>query len=170
MLTEKLQAGLRILFIGFNPSLRSYERGFNYAGRGNRFYQVLFQAGLTARLYSPEESGLLTSHYGYGFTNIVARPTRRADELRPQEYKEGAVILRQKLALYRPQIACYVGKGVYMAFAMRRNPTIGWGFADKSQVEGVRDFVGPATSGLVRMTLSEQVAIYRTLTRELQAC
>lgn len=88
MITEKLIPGLRVLFIGFNPSLTSYERGFNYAGRNNRFYRILYETGLTERLFRPEESPELLQ-YGYGFTNIVARPTRRADEIRPEEYRKG---------------------------------------------------------------------------------
>ncbi|MCY0875992.1 MAG: mismatch-specific DNA-glycosylase [Firmicutes bacterium] len=163
MLTEKLRHDLRILFIGFNPSLRSFARGYNFAGRANRFYRVLHLCGLTKRLYQPEESFSLLDDYGFGFTNIVARPTLRADELSRDEYRAGAVILRAKLEHYRPRIACFVGKGVYVAFAGAKSAGAHWGFAASSQVAGVRDFVGPSTSGLVRMTLAEQVSIYQAL-------
>jgi len=163
MLTEKLVPGLRILFIGFNPSLRSYERGFNYAGRSNRFYKVLYLANLTRRLYTPEESFSLVEDYGYGFTNIVARPSRSASELTKQEYREGALQLRAKLEQYRPQCACYVGRGVYTAFAGTAGLRRTWGFAPVDQVQGIRDFVAPSTSGLVRMKMAEQVSIYAQL-------
>lgn len=162
MITEKLTKGLRVIFIGFNPSLTSYERGFNYAGRNNRFYRILYEAGLTDRLFRPEESPELFA-YGYGFTNIVTRPTRRADEIRPEEYREGRQVLREKLQHYQPYIACYVGKGVYTQFSRRRGSDVPWGLQQNDCVEGVRDFVGPSSSGLVRMKLAEQVAIYRRL-------
>lgn len=166
MITEKLIHGMRVLYIGYNPSLRSYERGFNYAGRNNRFYTILFQSGLTKRLYTPEESPLLLDDYGFGFTNIVARPTQRADELTKQEYADGRGILLEKLIRYRPEFACYVGKGVYEQFA-RPKKNAQWGFQPLDRVEGIKDFVAPSTSGLVRMKLLEQVGIYAELARRI---
>ena len=85
MITEKLRPGLTILFIGFNPSLSSHDRGYNYAGKG------VYQACIGKRLSVP------------------------------------------------------------------------WGFAVQNIVSGVRDFIAPATSGLVRMRIEEQTAIFRML-------
>jgi TDG/mug DNA glycosylase family protein len=166
LIQEKLRAGLRVIFVGFNPSITSHERGLNYAGRNNRFYRILYESGLTARLYTPEESPHLLEDYGYGFTNLVARPTKRADELTAEEYREGARILREKLKQYRPRVACYVGKGVYERYSGRRK--VQWGFQAEPVLEGVMDFVGPSSSGLVRMTLAEQVSIYAELTKFMQ--
>lgn len=162
MLTERLVPGLRVLFVGYNPSLTSFERGFNYAGKSNRFYRILFDSGLTDELHPPEESPMFVERYRYGFTNIVARPTKRADELTKEDYQAGRLILLDKLQQYRPDIACYVGKGVYTAFARAKGP-VQWGPQPNSQVPGVRDFVAPSSSGLVRMKLAEQVAVYAEL-------
>lgn len=167
LITEKLIDSMRVLFIGYNPSLRSYERGFNYAGKNNRFYTILFQSGLTRRLYTPEESPMLLEDYGYGFTNIVARPTKRADELTKAEYATGRAILFEKLSAYRPRFACFVGKGVYEQFAKPKKNS-DWGFQPRNTVESVTDFVAPSTSGLVRMKMREQVDIYAELARKLQ--
>lgn len=41
-----------------------------------------------------------------------------------------------------------------------------WGFQDEPVVEGVRDFVAPSSSGLVRMKLEEIVSIYAQLARQ----
>lgn len=161
MITERLTEGLRVIFIGFNPSIRSHELGFNYSGKNNRFYTILHQSGLTERFYAPSESPNLLNDYGYGFTNIVARPTKRADELTREEYAEGRIILRAKLEQYSPKVACFVGKGVYQQFTKRSN--VLWGFQVQEFVPGVREFVGPSTSGLVRMKLAEQVTIYQEL-------
>lgn len=166
MITEKLQPGLKVIFIGFNPSLTSYARGYNYAGRNNRFYRILYETGLTDRLYRPEESPHLID-VGYGFTNIVSRPTKQAADIRPEEYDVGRRLLREKLAQFRPTVACFVGKGVYTQFARKRGSDVLWGFQREGVVAGVRDFVGPSSSGLVRMKLAEQVAIYAELARFL---
>lgn len=159
---DRLKHGLRVIFVGFNPSLTSHKTGFNYAGRNNRFYRILHEIGLTDHLYRPDESPQLIEH-GYGFTNIVSRPTKAAAEIRADEYEQGRVVLRQTLSYYQPQIACYVGKGVYEQFAKRRGSDIPWGRQKQSCVDGVIDFVGPSSSGLVRMTLAEQVTIYQEL-------
>jgi len=154
---DSLDVGLKVVFVGFNPSLRSAEFGFNYAGHSNRFWRILYEAGLTESLCRPEDGPSLLA-IGYGFTNIVQRPTRAAAELTSEEYALGRVVLLEKLARYRPRIACYVGKGVYQK-AARRN--VSWGQQEISIVNGVIDYVTPSSSGLVRMRLEEQVAIYR---------
>ncbi|GMA51231.1 G/U mismatch-specific DNA glycosylase [Alicyclobacillus contaminans] len=161
-ITERLQRGLTVLFIGFNPSPASYQRGFNYAGRNNRFYRVLYGSGLTPRLYAPEESPQLLDEFGYGFTNLVDRPTRTAAEITSAEYAEGRARLLEKMRLYQPKFACYVGKGVYEHTAQPKR-SVPWGIQEVGLIPGITDFVAPSTSGLVRMTLDEQIHIYREL-------
>jgi double-stranded uracil-DNA glycosylase len=162
---DSVAPGLRILFIGYNPSLTSGAVGHNYAGRGNRFWKLLHGAGLTARQMAPTEDRDLV-RVGYGFTNIVARPTRRADEITREEYAEGRVILRDLLQKSRPQIACFVGKGVYEQYlgsVAARGRVIQWGEQPVQSVEGVVDFVAPSSSGLVRMPYEGILAIYKQL-------
>jgi double-stranded uracil-DNA glycosylase len=157
---DHLRAGLDILFVGFNPSLRSGETGHHYANPSNRFWKLLYLSGLTAWQYSPDEDSALLE-LGFGFTNIVARPTKTAEEIEPAEYEEGRELLRQKISDHRPRIVCYVGKGVYEEFSGRRQ--IRWGVQQQSVVSGVIDFVAPSSSGLVRMKVEEIVSIFRQL-------
>lgn len=159
---DHLDHGLQIVFIGFNPSIRSGEVGHHYANPRNNFWRILHQSGLTPRLYDASEDGELLK-LGYGFTNIVARPTRGIDDITREEYNEGRELLRSKLELYRPQVACFVGKGVYTEFSRRKK--VDWGFqGDVSPtVDGVREFVAPSSSGLVRMPMDEIIGIYSRL-------
>ena len=53
--SDLLEPGLKLLFCGYNPSLRSGQTGYHYAHPGNRFWHVLVAAGITERLYAPEE-------------------------------------------------------------------------------------------------------------------
>lgn len=161
---DHLDHGLSVLFIGFNPSLQSGEVGHHYANPRNNFWRILYHAGLTPRLYDATEDGELL-RIGYGFTNIVARPTRGAENITREEYNEGRDILRSKLSLYLPQVACYVGKGVYTELSRRTQ--VEWGFQEESVVDGVQDFVAPSSSGLVRMPMSEIVGIYKQLNETL---
>lgn len=162
---DHLDYGLSILFIGFNPSLRSGETGHHYANPRNNFYRILYRAGLTPRLYeATEDQDLLKM--GYGFTNIVARPTRGIDDIDRSEYAEGRKILRAKLRKYRPKVACFVGKGVYTEYSQKSK--VDWGFQPDPVIPEIHEFVAPSSSGLVRMPMEEIVGIYRQLAEYLQ--
>ncbi|MCG7408899.1 mismatch-specific DNA-glycosylase [Paenibacillus sp. ACRRX] len=156
---DHIQQGLKVLFVGFNPSLRSGETGHHYANPRNRFWTILYRSGLTDRLYHADEDQDLIA-LGYGFTNIVSRPTRTAAEISTEEYAAGRINLLRKITLYRPQVVCFVGKGVYHAFSSKDAV---WGYQSEPIVEGTAAFVAPSSSGLVRMKLEEIVDIYRQL-------
>lgn len=159
-LPDHLVPGLQVLFVGYNPSLRSSEAGHHFASPSNRFWKILHQAGITPRLYTALEDYRLPE-LGYGLTNIVARPTRAAAEIGPVEYQIGRQELYAKIDLFRPRAVCFVGKGVYLAYA--EQTAAPWGFQEKEAIAGVRDFVAPSSSGLVRMNFNQVVDIYRML-------
>ncbi len=159
---DRIKENLKILFVGFNPSIRSSETGHHFANPNNRFWRILFEAGLTPRKFAASEDDLLLE-LGFGITNIVARPTKAADEITKEEYKQGREILKQKIARMKPKIVCYVGKGVYLNFSGRK--TAPWGIQEKAVVAGTIDFVAPSSSGLVRMKLEDMVAIYQELAK-----
>lgn len=158
--SDVIAPNLKILFIGFNPGVRSAETGHHFAGHSNRFWKLLFAAGLTPRQLSPEEDMTLPQ-YGFGITNIVARPSRTAAEITREEYLAGREILRRKLSFYKPAIACYAGIGVYREFAVVKN--LRCGLQPQSVVAEVRDFVVPSPSGLNRTTFAEQLVFYQDL-------
>ena len=160
MASDLLVPGLRLVFCGYNPSLASGSSGHHYAHPGNRFWRVLFASGLTDRLYAPEEDERLLD-LGIGFTNLVPRPTRRADELTREEIRAGAEALRVKLERFRPRVVAYTGIGVYKWF--RATSKAGWGVQEDAAVAGVTDVVLPSPSGLNRMRFEELVAHYRVL-------
>ena len=162
MARDLLRPGLKLLFCGYNPSLRSGLTGHHYAHPGNRFWRVLHAAGITQSLYTPEEDAALFEH-GIGFTNLCPRPTRRADELSREEIRAGAEALRATLERLRPAAVAYTGIGVYKWF--RGTSKVGWGEQPEPAVPGVADIVVPSPSGLNRMSFDELVDHYRALTR-----
>lgn len=157
---------LNILFIGFNPGLRSAATGHHFAGYSNKFWKLLAAAGLTPCQFRPEEDRNLLA-VGLGITNIVARPSRAAAEITRAEYQAGKEILTAKLRRYSPRIACFAGVGVYKALAGRAK--IKCGQQPVQTVAGVIDFVVPSPSGLTRIVFAEQLAYYQELAR-LLAC
>jgi double-stranded uracil-DNA glycosylase len=159
-ITDLLRPGLKLVFCGYNPSPTSARTGHHYAHPGNRFWRVLYAAGITERLYAPAEGPSLLDR-GIGFTNIVARPTRRADELSRDEIRAGAAALREKLERLQPNAVAYTGIGVYQW--LRGTSKVTWGVQADSAVPGVTDIVIPSPSGLNRMLFDELVEHYRAV-------
>ncbi|WP_139186915.1 G/U mismatch-specific DNA glycosylase [Sediminibacillus halophilus] len=156
---DHLRKHLKVLFVGFNPSIRSSETGHHYANPNNRFWTILYRSGLTpVKLSAQEDARLL--EYGYGLTNIVQRPTKEAADITKAEYQRGRLELLNKISYYQPNVVCFVGKGVYQEFSQKRQ--ISWGMQDNS-VSSRYEFVAPSSSGLVRMKLDEITAIYQKL-------
>lgn len=160
MASDLLRPGLALVFCGYNPSLTSGRSGHHYAHPGNRFWRVLHAAGITDRIYAPEEDARMPD-LGIGFTNLCSRPTRRADELTREEIRAGAAELRGKLERFRPAAVAYTGIGVYRWF--RERSKAGWGVQEDVAVPGVTDVVVPSPSGLNRMRLEELVGHYESL-------
>jgi double-stranded uracil-DNA glycosylase len=159
---DHIKENLKILFVGFNPSIRSSETGHHFANPNNRFWRILYEAGLTPRRFDAAEDAKLLE-LGMGITNIVARPTKAADEITKGEYKDGQEILRKKIELMKPQVVCFVGKGVYQEYSgLKKVP---WGRQEEAVVPGTIDFVAPSSSGLVRMKVEDIVEIYKGLVK-----
>jgi double-stranded uracil-DNA glycosylase len=139
-----LGPGLRVLFVGINPSLRSAEVGHHFARPGNRFWPTLHAAGFTPRRLAPEEDGLLLS-FGIGVTNIAERPTRAADELSRAELRAGAATLEAVVARDAPRLLAVVGLGAYRTAFER--PRAAWGLQSET-VGGRPVWILPNPSGL----------------------
>lgn len=112
MVPDVVAEDLRVLFCGINPGLMSEATGHHFARPGNRFWPVLHLSGFTPRLLAPaEQEELLT--YGLGITNVVARPSARADEIGDEEFREGGRLLLDKVTRLRPRWLAVVGITAY---------------------------------------------------------
>lgn len=160
-LPDYLGPGLKIIFIGFNPGERSAQTGHYYGHTGNRFWWLLWQSGLTDRLVKPEEDHTLPEQYGYGLTDLVARPSKSSGDLAGWELREGRQAILDKLLRYRPRVACYNGKGVYTAVSGGVKPA--YGLQSASLTDGVLDFVTASPSGRSREPLTSKLALSRDL-------
>ena len=113
-LKDRIRPGLRVLFVGINPGVRSAQTGHHFAGFSNRFWKLLFEAGLVPdRLTCEQDVRLL--EFGYGITNLVARPSPGIDTLSPSEYVAGWAALERKIRRYRPQVVALVGVTLWRA-------------------------------------------------------
>lgn len=143
-LPDRLRPGVRVLFVGINPGLRSAAIGHHFAGYSNRFWKLLYDARLVPRALTCEEDVRLPE-WGYGLTNLVARPSRGMDDLKPAEFQAGRTRLLAKVRRYRPRVVALVGVTVYRALFPNAGP-IRMGLQAES-LAGAHVFVLPNPSG-----------------------
>ena len=107
-LPDYLVPGLSILFVGINPGLRSAEVGHHFAGPSNRFWKLLFDAGLIPFPMTYQDDWQLPE-FGYGLTNLIARPTAGVQDLGKQDFLEGHQALLTKITTYQPRLVALLG-------------------------------------------------------------
>jgi TDG/mug DNA glycosylase family protein len=144
-LRDVVAPGLRALFVGINPGLRSAALGHHFAGKGNPFWRLLHASELVDRpIGFTEERQLLD--YGLGITNVCPRSSRSAAELTRAELAAGARRLEKLVRRLRPGAVVFVGLTIYQQI-FGREATPGAG-AKPQTFGGAPVFVVPNPSGL----------------------
>jgi TDG/mug DNA glycosylase family protein len=144
IVTDLIAPGLKVLLVGINPGLYSGATGYHFARPGNRFWPALHLAGITPRRLQPSEEEELLA-LGYGITAMVRRATATAQELKPEEYREGARQLEEKVRVYHPKLVCFLGIGAYRTGFRRPKAQLG---LQQETIAGVPVWVVPNPSGL----------------------
>ena len=172
-LKDRIKPGVQVLFVGINPGVRSAITGHHFAGYSNRFWKLLWESGLVPERITYADDDRLTE-WGFGITNLIARPTPGIDTLRPAEYAEGWKILERKIGRYRPRVVALVGVTLYRAIAplldgvkTRGALRIVAGPQDVT-INGARVFVLPNPSGRnANFSYEEMLEAFRGLRREV---
>ena len=173
LLRDRIAPGVRVLFVGINPGVRSAQTGHHFAGYSNRFWKLLYESQLVPEPVTFEDDDRLPE-FGYGITNIVARATPGMNDLRAEEYQQGARALLKKIEKFQPEIVALVGVTVYRALlaslgdeqAARR--VIRLGLQQPPVPFSARVFVLPNPSGRnANYTYDEMLAAFRSLRRAL---
>ena len=174
-LLDVLEPNLICVFIGTNPGIRTATAGHAYAHPSNLFWKLLHSSGCTDVRCKPEQDVDLPRLYSMGNTNIVERPSKDAAELSKAEMAEGTPILEAKIAKYKPEAVCIVGKGIWEAIwrwrykreTKKTEFKYGWQ-DDKERMGRSNDwpgavvFVASSTSGLsASLRPPEKEAIWR---------
>ena len=168
MLRDRIRPGVRVLFVGINPGLRSEATGHHFAGYSNHFWKLLYESGLVPEPITYADDDRLPA-WGYGITNIVPRATAGIDTLTAAEYRAGARVLLRKIRKYKPEIVALAGVTVWRALVealgegelRRQKVTLGF---QPLRIEGARVCVLPNPSGRnATLSYAEMLAAYRIL-------
>lgn len=163
---DRIRPGVRVLFVGINPGVRSALTGHHFAGFSNRFWKLLYDGRLVPEPVTYVDDERLPE-WGFGITNVVARATSGIDTLTREEYVAGCARLRRKIRRYRPALVALVGVTVFRAlFPNSRGPvTLG---LQKERIGDSAVFVLPNPSGRnANYTYDEMRRAFRALSRHV---
>jgi double-stranded uracil-DNA glycosylase len=171
ILRDAVRPGVRVLFVGINPGIRSAAIGHHFAGYSNQFWKLLYQSGLVPEPIGTEADWRLPE-WGYGITNLVARATPGIDALTRREYIAGEKILRRKVRRWKPEIVALVGVTLYRVRERAITTRAGRQRVDigpyEQSIEGARVFVLPNPSGRnANFPYARMLGAYRALARAL---
>jgi TDG/mug DNA glycosylase family protein len=133
-----------VVFCGTAAGTESAARGAYYAGRGNKFWRILHDTGLTPIQLRAEQFERLRD-YGIGLTD-VCKTTSGMDHEIPAGAFEPAQ-LREAIARCAPLAVAFNGKrSAQIALGIRKGATLDYGRAPVS-FAGAPTWVLPSTSG-----------------------
>jgi double-stranded uracil-DNA glycosylase len=139
-LADLLRPGLRAVCVGINPSPVSVAAGHYYQGSlGRRFWQRLQEAGVIEEAGTGREDDAAFLS-GIGFTDIVKRPTPRADAITAAELAEGRELLEERLRRYKPALLIFTYKKTATTLFGRFD---GHGHRPEFELANARVFVMP---------------------------
>ena len=165
VLRDRIRPGVRVLFVGINPGIRSALTGHHFAGFSNRFWKLLYESGLVPEPIGYQDDVRLPD-WGYGITNIVPRATPGIDTLDKAEYAAGRTRLRRKILRYRPDVVVAVGVTVFRAMFPERRGAVRLG-PQPERIGGSAVFVVPNPSGRnANYSYKEMLDAYRSLARK----
>lgn len=122
--------GLRLVFVGINPGLRTAATQIHFGNPGNRFRPALVGAGILEPpadgVPGMTEADLATLlARGIGITNLVPFASARADELTREQLLAGRVRLEAFAAQHRPRVVAMLGITAYRTAFGRPHATAG---------------------------------------------
>ena len=158
--SDILAKGLDVVFCGLNPASSAAIAGHNFSNRSNRFWRALHLAGFTDVRLAPEDERRLLG-YGCGITAVVDRPTKKAAEVSPEEFRKARRGFEARMRHYAPRSIAFLGKRALSI--MIGQPNLDWGRLP-TEFAGTMAWVLPNPSGLNRaFTLDALVSAYAEL-------
>jgi len=146
VLPDLLDAGVATIFCGSAVGAASARRGLPYAGPGNKFWPMLHETGLTARLFAPDDYRDLLG-LKIGLTDINKTQSGADTDLSRDADDVDAVIA--KIETYQPKLLAFTAKRPAQVFMKSVFGRRGVNYGLQPEIIGsAAIFVLPSSSGL----------------------
>lgn len=109
-LEDLLRPELRVLCIGINPALTSVEHGHYYQGQSGQRFLARLRAARLLPEYDGRWEDDVAFELGIGQTDIVKRPTSKADTIDAKEFAHGKRELATRLGGVRAELVVFTFK------------------------------------------------------------
>jgi double-stranded uracil-DNA glycosylase len=142
VLPDLLRPGLKLVIVGTAAGRASAKQGLYYAGRGNRFWRVLHEVGLTAFELRPKDCKRLL-HYGIGLTDLAKYASGMDAELPAGCFD--AERLRRTIERLSPGMVAFNGKKAAEIFLGVPSAKLKYG-RQRERIGGTAVYICPQTS------------------------
>jgi TDG/mug DNA glycosylase family protein len=110
-LEDLLRPELRALCIGINPAPTSVERGHYYQGRSGQLFLGRLRVSGLLPVYDGRWEDDVAFELGVGQTDVVKRPTAKAEAISAAEFAYGKRALAERLKGVRAELVIFTFKG-----------------------------------------------------------
>lgn len=130
----QIARGVKVLFIGTNPSPNTYEQEVPFSNNKS-FWYLLSDAGLISESKEQLKDlsqlkqiyyGKFAQEYHLSIIPLVYRPSRTVAELSKSEALPGIARILKLIESYHPPVVCFIGKSSYQLFMQISHCTYGW--------------------------------------------
>lgn len=163
-LADKIPARPHTLFVGINPAIRSAQVGHYYAHPSNAFWRIMAASGIEPRACDYTWDDKMVKQ-GFGFTDVVKRPTVGAADVALVEFKRSRERLENLIRTRQPKTVAFVSKTAARAyFELSSNDSVNYGPQPHRISKSVVWFL-PSTSGQSYgdTSFAEKVQAFRAL-------
>lgn len=144
-LPDKIPSPVHTLMVGFGPGKDSAEAGHYYAGRSNYMWKLLYESAIWPDRLSPEDDNTLVKA-GFGFTDVIKRPTDGTIFATASERMNGRARIRRLVQENHPRLVVFVGLESLRVFLRRDSVELHYGH-QPFKIHHAPVFLVPSTSG-----------------------
>lgn len=154
MLKDVLKENLDVVFCGTAKGKASALKGYYYAGPGNKFYGILYNAGFTPKKLLPTDCYTI-NEYGIGLTDLVHSEFGNDNEISKESYE--VELFKEKMKHFKPKFIAFTSKAA-ASFALGykgATSLINYGL-QAQKIGDSKVYVLPSTSGSARAYWDEK--------------
>ncbi|MEO8608743.1 MAG: mismatch-specific DNA-glycosylase [Chloroflexota bacterium] len=141
ILPDLLPPNPKVVFCGTAAGTQSAQAGAYYAGRGNKFWRILHEIGLTPRQLAPHEFPILPQ-YGLGLTDLAKHTFGSDLSLKKSDFDAAA--FHERILKASPRVVAFNGKKAAQMYYGRLSVSYG---RQADLLGATVVFVLPSTSG-----------------------